>query len=795
MRATPYHMAAAASLATMLATLTLLPLVDGPAWVVAVIIVVAVLTASGTAARLVIPWWPVVVGVQALAGLFAVTALFAGDVAVLRILPGPASWERFADLFRSGLQLTRDETPPVPSGRGLLLMITVGVAVVALLVDVLAVSLGKPAVAGLPLLAVYCVPAAVLPAGIDWWWFTLGALGFLLLVGADAGDRVVQWGRVLGPAGDPAGERALGGPLAGGRRLAAGCVLAAVLIPAAVPGLDERLLGDRDDETGSGPGGNITVINPILRIHESLVQSKDTIVVTYTTNATSPEPLRIVSDDVFDGKQWSPSVGQIPRGNQVQNGLPTAPGLTPQVPRTALQSEFRTFDLRQTYLPLPYPTTKVKIDGPWLYDTRALNVVGNRVTTANLQYTAQHLAVAPTVEQLQNAPAPPSAVLETYGKLPASTPAEIRATARRAAGDGNAYEQAMALQQWFRGGGGFTYDLNVRPPRGKDASSQDALVTFLRDKRGYCVQFASAMAVMARTLGIPSRVGVGFLPGDQQADGSWAISIRDAHAWPELYFANVGWVRFEPTPGVRSGTAPEWAIPPSEIQEPAPPSPSASASASRQVPQTLPQETQQTPEPAPDQTTSSLWRRMLEAVPWRVAVAVLLLAALAFVPLTVTHAGRRTRWRRASGAPPPQRVEAAWDELRERLEDLGVRWAVSWTPRALQQRLADDHTLGGTERVALGRLVTDIEQERYAPPGTPVRQIPELRADVDTVVAGVAASTAVSEWARRRARWLPVSGWQTVTGAMRRVDVVAGEAGRRVGEGVGPSVRRLIGRR
>jgi hypothetical protein len=156
---------------------------------------------------------------------------------------------------------------------------------------------------------------------------------------------------------------------------------------------------------------------------------------------------------------------------------------------------------------------------------------------------------------------------------------------------------------------------------------------------------------------------------------------------------------------------------------------------------------------------------------------------------------RWTRWRRASGAPPAQRVEAAWDELRERLEDLGVRWAVSWTPRALQQRLADDHTLGGTERVALGRLVTDIEQERYAPPGAPVREIPELRADIDTVVAGVAASTAVPTWARRRARWLPVSGWHAITGAVRRVGVVADGEGRQVGDDAGSSVRRLVGRR
>lgn len=792
MRATPYRLAAAAALASLLASLTLVPLVDGPAWLVSVVVVVSVLTLTGVALRIVVPWWPVVVALQALAGLLAVTSLFAGDVAILRFVPGPATWGVFADLFRAGLQVTSDEAPPVPSGRGLILLVTVGIGAVTLLVDVVAVSLRKPAVAGLPLLAVYCVPAAVLPGGIDWWWFALGGIGFLALVAADSGDRVFGWGRVLGPAGDETGERALGGPLSGGRRLAAGCVVAAVLVPAAIPGLDERLLGDRGDTTGSGPGGNITVINPILRIRENLTQRNDVVVLTYRTDSPSPEPLRIVSDDVFDGKQWAPSVGAIPRSNRVQNGLAPAPGLTPEVSRQPQRTEFQTLDLRQTYLPLPYPTTKVDIEGPWLFDSRTLNVVGNRVTTRNLRYTAQHLAVTPTADQLRNAPAPPPALVEAYAKLPATSPREIAATARKVAGDGSAYEQAMALQQWFRSDGGFTYNETVLPPNGKDASSQDAVVAFLRNKQGYCVQFASAMAVMARTLGIPSRVGVGFLPGDRQQDGSWAISVKDAHAWPELYFSNVGWVRFEPTPGVRTGAAPEWAVPPSATPEPVEPSPSASAAAP--APRAAPRDPEQTPE-ASQTAGPPLWRRVLDAIPWRVIVGVLLLGLLGFVPLGVTHTVRLLRWRRASSGPPSVRVEAAWDELRERLEDLGIRWAISWTPRALQLRLAADHDLGGTERAALGRLVTDVEQERYAPPGAPVREIADLRGDVEVVVRGVAASVAVPAWTRRRARWLPTSGWRAVIGMARRVDVAADEAGRRVGRDVGSSVRRLVNRR
>jgi transglutaminase-like putative cysteine protease len=792
MSTTQHRLSAAAVVATLLASLTLIPLLAGPAWFVAVAVVVVSLTLTGVLARQVIRWWPVVAVLQLAVGVLVVTALFARDVAVGGLLPGPAVWSALANLVRAGFTATREETPPVPSGRGIILIVTVGIAVVALLVDVVAVSLRKPAVAGLPLLAVYCVPAAVLPGGLAWWWFTLSAVGYLVLVSADGGDRVHAWGRVLGPTGDETGERALGGPLAGGRRLAAGCLVAAVVVPAMIPGLGENLLGDRGNRPGEGRGGNITVINPILKIRDNLNQRQDVVVLRYRTNTEKPEPLRIVSDDAFDGNQWSPSVGPIPRSNKVQDGLPAAPGLTPAISATRLKTEITTLDLRQTYLPLPYPTTRVDIDGPWLFDQRTLNVVGDQVTTRNIQYTAQHLAVAPTVDQLQSAAPAPSAMVETYAKLPVTTPREIKQTALKVAGSGTAYEQAVALQQWFRNDGGFSYNEKVLPPTGKDASSQDAVLAFLRNKQGYCVQFASSMAVLARSLGIPSRVGVGFLPGDRTKDGTWEISIHDAHAWPELYFTGVGWVRFEPTPAARTGQLPEWALPPSEAEPE--PSPQPSTAVTQPVPSAIPSDQPQAADTPADQGPP-LWQRILDAVPWRLVWILLVLLALAAVPFAVAAAVRWLRWRRVARGPAGGGVEAAWDELRERLEDLGVRWAASWTPRALQVRLADDHALGGTERAALGRLVADVEQVRYAPPGAAVRAVTELRADVDVIVKGVAAAPTVPAWTRRRARWLPASGWRAVTGAVRRGDVAADEAGHRVGGSISDSVRRLVSRR
>jgi transglutaminase-like putative cysteine protease len=72
---------------------------------------------------------------------------------------------------------------------------------------------------------------------------------------------------------------------------------------------------------------------------------------------------------------------------------------------------------------------------------------------------------------------------------------------------------------------------------------------FLSQRRGYCEQFAGTYAAFARVLGLPSRVAIGFTPGERRDDGRYYVQGKHAHAWPEIYFEGVGWVPFEPTPG------------------------------------------------------------------------------------------------------------------------------------------------------------------------------------------------------------------------------------------------------
>src|SRR5690606_12778697 len=106
----------------------------------------------------------------------------------------------------------------------------------------------------------------------------------------------------------------------------------------------------------------------------------------------------------------------------------------------------------------------------------------------------------------------------------------------------------------------FEYSTTVPEP-----VTGDPVWDFLEDGRGYCVQFATAMTVMARSLGIPARMAVGFLPGTIQQGGGderfFEVRGDRAHTWPELYFEGVGWVRFEPTPAEQSGFPPAYADP------------------------------------------------------------------------------------------------------------------------------------------------------------------------------------------------------------------------------------------
>jgi transglutaminase-like putative cysteine protease len=176
---------------------------------------------------------------------------------------------------------------------------------------------------------------------------------------------------------------------------------------------------------------------------------------------------------------------------------------------------------------VPETATLVTIDG----DLRRGDTID--IVSASPRLDVDRLAAGTSNE-------PPDPIHTT---VPVDLPEVVGATARQVvAGATSTYEAALALQTWFRSE--FEYSLEVRPGHGNSA-----IESFLRDRIGYCEQFAGTYAAMLRTLGIPSRVAVGFTSGVAVGDGEFSVLGRNAHAWPEVWFDDIGWIAFEPTPG------------------------------------------------------------------------------------------------------------------------------------------------------------------------------------------------------------------------------------------------------
>jgi hypothetical protein len=159
--------------------------------------------------------------------------------------------------------------------------------------------------------------------------------------------------------------------------------------------------------------------------------------------------------------------------------------------------------------------------------------------------------------------------LNGYREIPPNLPQRVITLAREVTRDaGTQTDRAKAIEGYLRG---LKYSYQVEPLR----PGGDAVDQFLFTMRaGYCTYYASAMALMARVVGIPSRVAVGYATGTfDPGTGAFVVRESEAHAWPELYIDGQGWTRWEPTPirpiPARS-TRPEQAPPPLPAPAPAP---------------------------------------------------------------------------------------------------------------------------------------------------------------------------------------------------------------------------------
>ncbi len=663
--------------------------------------------------------------------------------------------------------------PPVADDFGGLMM-AIGIVVV-LLVDLLACTLRRVPAAGLPLLAAFTVPVSIV-GGVSWVTFAIAALSFTLLLTADQAARLGRWGHTLAPSShedkavvdNQPHQVRLGTLWPSATRFAVAGVAIAVLTPALLPqGLD--IFGADGPGEGDGQGDSVTLRNPIVSIQRRLNQGVDVPLVTVETDDPHPSYLRLSVLDEFDGTSWRPSERDIPQSQRAGGQMPAPPGLSPSTPRDEYTSEISvspTFD--SIWLPLPYPATDIRVSGDWRYDINTLDLLSTDkgVTTAGLDYAATGEVVRPTAAQMVAAGVAPSSIYRANVELPSTVPPWIVNLAKSVTARGQSqFEKAVILQRWFREDGGFTYNTDTG-----SGSGLDQLELFLGldegSRQGYCEQFASAMAMMARALGIPARVAVGFLEPDRQPDGSYVYSSHDMHAWPELYFEGAGWTAFEPTPQDQARTVPAY----TQGRVPRPgDEPSIDPSASEALDDLRPSASLDAngEQPVLPGTAQS-------HVLTYVVVGVLVVLLLLLVPRVLRTVARRRRL--GVGRDPEQRLpvdvaEGAWAEVRATALDLGLGWDDGATLRRRARALAA--SLDGDRRIqparqALEELVLLMERSRYSRAGLPAEQAAALLAATEEVLASLRSKAMPS--ARRRATWLPASLWlgRRVHGRVRR---------------------------
>src|SRR5215469_15042459 len=563
----------AAATATVLASIALYPLLAGGMWFWAGVGAVIVVAAVGALTRR-RPIPAILCFAAAIAGEFIyLNAVFAGHQSWGGLVPNGPSVHHLRELVMQAMNETSKYAPPVPDRPGIVLLTAAGIGFVAALTDVLAVRLHRPAIAGLPLLVLFCVPLTTdaRPGAVGGTLvFCAGIVGYLGLLSADGRNRLRLWGRLIHPWQDDVDSQ---GPdvrplAAAGRRIGSAAVVLALALPLLIPGLKAHRLfpGDGSGKGGGGSHGKISFPKPLDLLNTDLRETHPVSVLTYHTVDGGPPYLQVYVLGNLTTNAWT--MGQAPATTAL-----TSRGFMPAVPymnrNTSGPSVHEWINLggnlqsgsNVNYLPLPYAARQVKISSGsnWRIEGNTLSVLSSSAKLAGLHYQVLAKDVNPLPYYLRTLPSISSS---RYLSVPAQYQNnKIRQLVQRITKHKDTpYSKAVAIQAWFTTPDRFTYSLKV-----PQTQSPRALIDFLTKSRtGYCQQFAFGMAVLARLVGIPSRVVVGYTQGTFTGSDNWQVKTTDAHAWPELLFPGVGWLRFEPTPPDSAGQQPgqATAIPP-----------------------------------------------------------------------------------------------------------------------------------------------------------------------------------------------------------------------------------------
>ncbi|MBW3605523.1 MAG: DUF3488 and transglutaminase-like domain-containing protein [Actinobacteria bacterium] len=696
--------------------------------------------------RLRVAWWAGI-GVLVLAWLWYVAITLLPATLWAGVVPTPATARVTVQAAVIATERIAVLPAPVYPEIPLLLLAISGVWWVASSIDVLALRLDAPGKAIICATTLWVVPLAIVPHGDAPWVLAAPLLLASAAVMLARSERdVVRWGPVITPAG-----RSLSTKRTPRHQAAAAlsicALLAGMIVAGTLPGFGEPPWYEL-----RGRATTTLTDNPIVQLRTNLVASDTGAVL----RVRSPEPVYLRStalDQYSDTETWESS-GITPR--------PLDDGLVPGGRFTNRRKQVRVqvMDLDNAVL-VPAPPGAIRFEAPRgvtpRYDQRTSTFTfGDDRLQTDQRYTvvASASQFDPEVAAAVDTPAPPRLTA-----LPEQVPPEVGELAREIVAEADAttpFLQALAIQNELR-----TWEYSLQPPPGH---SGVAMRTFLEQRVGYCEQFAGTMAVMLRTLGIPSRVAVGFTPGtvDPEDPTLWTVSWANAHAWVEVRFGGE-WIAFEPTPRsdgnvlVPSVTD---ITPTSTVQEPTATTPDSQPAAAedefdlfdeREALQNRADQVGSESGTVLSTSATEVSRRLSD--PTVVSTTALLAAA---VLLLLVLLGRRA----TPAATPAERVL----EVRERIGRLGHGLgapAPSWeTDREYLERLAQGSDHGA-------ELASAVTTARYAPT---VSDAVAQRAERAGDALAVELLQGRSAWRRAliRTRGDAAAGVRRVRSALRR---------------------------
>jgi transglutaminase-like putative cysteine protease len=507
-------------------------------------------------------------------------------------------------------------------------------------------------------------------------------------------------------------------------------VFGAVAGPRA-PGVDADPMIDWH---GGGRGDSTRVtVSPLVDIRKRLVDQSN--VEAFTVKANEPAYWRLTSLDQFDGTLWKSS-GTFGKAN---GDLPTDPegGRS-----TTIVQDVKVSGLDAIWLPAAFQPVGVATDGTHVrYDTLSSTLIVDQDsdTSDGISYRVTSKLPDFSVALLDRnfGAGVPLTIRQRYLQLPEDFPNNIRQKAEQIMRRGqNPYERARLLQDWFRNN--FTYDLTGTQAGHSDSAIED----FLISKRGYCEQFAGAFAAMARSVKLPARVAVGFTPGeiDPRSDGTrYIVRGRNAHAWPEVYIAQAGWVPFEPTPGRGAPGAQAWTgVAPQQDAPDRTPTTTGPTTTAQTIPtSSIPPGGSRQPDGGLETTGGSSSSSGGPTSPIQRVLVVAVIAVLAvalYVGLLAVARLARTRTRRARATTDAAKVRVAWLEGAEAVGRIApsLRPAETHTEFATRVRPVVGPAWRPLARLARLATATEWSDEAVAP--ATVSDAQELSREVDREV-------------------------------------------------------------